>query len=83
MTMNDKEHQNARSVSTSIRPFVRPSVCQRSNNMFSCYMELIVRPRSSGYVYIRLYVNIEINTFVWHIQKSGVAILKYICCEHG
>ena len=43
--------------------------------------EDIVLPRSNGYVYICLFVNNEIKTFGWHIQKSGV-VLKIICCQH-
>ena len=38
----------------------------------------IVLPRSNGYVYICLFVNIEIKTYGWHIQKSGVVFEKYL-----
>ena len=37
----------------------------------------IVLPRSNDHVYICLFVNIEIKTFGWHIQQSGV-VLKTI-----
>ena len=43
---------------------------------------IIVLPRSNGYVYKCLFVNIEIKTFGCHIRKSGV-VLKTICCQHG
>ena len=35
---------------------------------------LIVLPRYYDYVYIFLFVNIEIKTFGWHIQNSGVVL---------
>ena len=38
--------------------------------------------RSYGYVYICLFINIEIKTFDWYIQKPDV-VLKTICCQHG
>ena len=40
----------------------------------------IVLLRYYDYVYICLFVNIEIKTLRWHIQKSGV-VLKTICCQ--
>ena len=47
-----------------------------------CGSRLIVLPRSNGYGYICLFVNIEIKTFCRHIQKSGV-VLKTMCCQPG
>ena len=43
----------------------------------------IAHSSSSGHVYTCLFVNIEIKTFWQHSQKSGLAILKSICCQHG
>ena len=37
----------------------------------------------SGNVYICLFVNIEIKTFGQQSQKSGLAIVKTIGCQHG
>ena len=40
----------------------------------------VVRPRSNGYIYICLFVNIEIKTFGWHIQKSSVDLQLFVVC---
>ena len=40
----------------------------------------IVLPRSNGYVLVCLFVNNELKTFGWHIQKSGV-VLKTLYVE--
>ena len=37
--------------------------------------------RFYDYVNICLFVNIEIKTCGWHIQKTGV-VLKTVCCQH-
>ena len=38
----------------------------------------IVHPISNGCVYIFLFINIEIKTFGWHIQKLGVVLITLL-----
>ena len=54
---------------------VRISLFNITNMAYS-----IVFPRSNGYFNICSFVNIDIQTFGWHIQKSGV-VLKTIWCQ--
>ena len=48
------------------------------NIVFGLAIASIVLPRSNDYVYICLFINIEIRTLGWHIQHSGIVFEIYL-----